>query len=69
MRNLDYAVIETIHATNERDNCYDAVRGMFTEGEYPYPNAGFREKNHIQICIRNPNCIKRYFLPRDLVRF
>ncbi|HYE54151.1 MAG TPA: hypothetical protein VD996_04880 [Chitinophagaceae bacterium] len=25
---------------------------------------GFHEKNHIQLCIRNPNCIKGYFLPR-----
>ena len=31
-----------------------------------YPNAGFKEKNHIQIAIRNPNCIKGYFIPREL---
>jgi hypothetical protein len=24
---------------------------------------GFREKNHIQICVRNLNCIKGYFTP------
>lgn len=28
--------------------------------------AGFDEKDHIQICIRNPNCIKGYFLSRVL---
>ena len=22
------------------------------------------KKNHIQICIRNPNCIKGFFIPR-----
>ena len=27
---------------------------------------GFREKNHIQICVCNPNCIKGYFLPRGI---
>ncbi|OQX80647.1 MAG: hypothetical protein B6D64_02915 [Bacteroidetes bacterium 4484_276] len=31
-----------------------------------YPNAGFKEKNHIQIAIRNPNCIKGYFFPREI---
>jgi hypothetical protein len=66
MRFLDRAVIETIHEHNPPGNQYDSVRGMFIEGEHCYPNAGFREKNHIQICIRNPNCIKGYFIPRSL---
>jgi hypothetical protein len=26
-----------------------------SEGEELYPSAGFKEKNHVQICIRNPN--------------
>ncbi|HEY5326459.1 MAG TPA: hypothetical protein VIJ27_05630 [Mucilaginibacter sp.] len=69
MRHLDCAVIETIHTYNWPGNKYDTVRGMFIEGDFPYPNAGFREKNHIQICVRNPNCIKGYFLPRSLVKF
>ena len=43
---------------------YDSVRCAFIEGESLYENAGFHEKNHIQICIRNPNCIKGYFIPR-----
>ena len=43
----------------------DSVRGMFPEGEELYPGAGFRSKNHIQICIINPNCMVGYFLPRD----
>lgn len=38
-------------------------RGVFTEGGPIYPNAGFVEKTHIQICIINPNCIKGYFAP------
>lgn len=36
------------------------------ERAFLYPEAGFTEKNHIQICIRNPNCIKSFFLPREL---
>ena len=69
MRHLDCAVIETVHNNNEASNRYDTVRGMFIEGDFPYPNAGFKEKNHIQICVRNPNCIKGYFFPRSLVKF
>ena len=39
---------------------------IFWEGKPLYPNAGFAEKNHIQICVCNPNCIKGYFLPRGI---
>ncbi|SEK41780.1 hypothetical protein SAMN05421740_101809 [Parapedobacter koreensis] len=42
---------------------FDSVRGVFWEGNPLYPTAGFREKDHIQICIRNIDCIKGYFLP------
>ncbi|MBX7045033.1 MAG: hypothetical protein K1X86_04270 [Ignavibacteria bacterium] len=65
IRNLDCAVIEMVHSINESlgERRYDSVRGMFEEGDELYPNSGFKTKNHIQICIRNPNCIKGYFLP------
>jgi hypothetical protein len=66
LRDLDCAVIESLHALRESSDLqsFDSVRGVFVEGEQIYPHAGFREKNHIQICIRNPNCIKGFFLPR-----
>jgi hypothetical protein len=60
-RNLDCAVIEMLHASQERQNTFDSVRGVFQEGPDLYPNSGFREKNHIQICVRNTQCIKGYF--------
>ena len=65
LRNLDCAVIEQIHDYNKQNNLqeYDSVRGVFTEGVAPYPGSAFYEKTHIQICIRNPNCIKGYFRP------
>jgi hypothetical protein len=66
-RELDCAVIETLHSLRTTDSDlkpFDSVRGVFWEGKEIYPNAGFKEKNHIQICIRNINCIKGYFLPR-----
>lgn len=63
LRYLDCSVIQAVHFINESSNGrpYDSVRGAFWEGEDLYPHAGFKEKNHIQICIRNPNCIKGYF--------
>jgi hypothetical protein len=71
LRELDCAVLEAVHEVNKiiGFDHYDSVRGVFWEGEPVYPTAGFREKNHIQICIRNPNCIKGLFIPRDVVPF
>lgn len=34
------------------------------ENKRPDEGAGIKEKSHIQICVRNTNCIKGYFLPR-----
>lgn len=68
LRKLDCHVIEMTHKINKRANkcSYDSVRGVFWEGKPLYPNAGFAEKNHIQICVCNPNCIKGYFFPREI---
>ena len=67
-RHLDCAVIETIHQFNKDRNLplFDSVRGVFFEGDDLYTNAGFKTRNHIQIAVRNPNCIKGYFIPRTL---
>lgn len=68
IRELDCAVIETLHKTRHDEGLepYASVRGVFWEGPLLYPDAGFREKDHIQICVRNPNCIKGFFVPRSL---
>ena len=65
LRYLDCAVIETLHNLRKESDLpsFDSVRAVFFEGDDLYENAGFKEKNHIQICVRNPNCIKGYFLP------
>ena len=67
MRKLDCAVISMIHQDREdSDECpFDSVRGVFWEGDDAYPNAGFKEKNHIQIAVRNPNSLKGFFIPRS----
>ena len=67
LRELDCAVIENLHIMQRQTQFepFDSVRGVFVEGDELYPGAGFHDKNHIQICIRNPNCIKGFFIPRD----
>lgn len=45
---------------------FDTVRSAFFEGENIYEGASFRDKDHIQICIRNPKCIKGFFRPLDM---
>lgn len=68
IRKLDCAVIQTAHQISKQavGSSYDSVRGVFWEGKPLYKDAGFKEKNHIQICVCNPNCIKGYFRPRKM---
>lgn len=42
------------------------MRGLFQEGNAIYQTSGFLEKTHIQICVRNPNCTKGFFTPREI---
>ncbi len=82
LRELDCAVIEYMHAgilyktqteTQTKgfsdSKIFDSTRGVFTEGGPVFAGAGILEKSHIQVCIRNPNCIKGFFLPRKEVQF
>lgn len=66
-RELDCFLINSFVAKQleiDPNNAYDTVRGVFFEGNELYPNAGFREKDHIQIAVINPNCIKAFFKVR-----
>jgi hypothetical protein len=70
-RDLDCAVIQRLHAILEAEGQtpIDTVKGVFTEGKPLYPGAGFREKTHIQIAVRNPGCIKGVFrVPGEQLR-
>lgn len=82
LRELDCAVIEFMHSKiankikEEKSTKgfsdlqqFDTVRGLFMEGGPAYEGAGIQLKNHIQICIRNKNCIKGFFIPREKVDF
>ncbi|NJL32404.1 MAG: hypothetical protein HC898_12750 [Phycisphaerales bacterium] len=67
-RNLDCAVINALHEHHKTANlmAYDTVRAAFVEGRPLYKNAGFHEKNHIQIAVRETKCIIGYFRPLDV---
>jgi hypothetical protein len=66
LRFLDCAVIKHFYELADAAGLppYDTARGMFAEGDVIYKGAGFREKNHVQIAVKNPNCIKGFFVPR-----
>ncbi len=68
LRHLDCAVIEHLHQERTKNGLqpYDSVRGVFFEGSPIYESSGFMEQSHIQICVRNPNCIKGFFAPKHI---
>lgn len=82
LRYLDCAVIEYMHAKMKNEAApqhgntehpifptFDSVRGAFLEGGPAFEGSGIFSKTHIQICIRNPNCIKGFFMPRQEISF
>lgn len=60
-------MINYLHQVREKAKlpAFDSVRGVFVEGKRIYTDSGFREKTHIQICIRNPDGIQGVFRVRD----
>ncbi|MFN0080162.1 MAG: hypothetical protein ACKVY0_27165 [Prosthecobacter sp.] len=63
-RVLDNRVMETLHALRKAEGHepFDTVIGYFAEGSPIYEGAELRHQNHLQICVRNPACLKGYFL-------
>jgi hypothetical protein len=66
VRKLDCAILNYLHVLNERTGLepFDTVRGVFVEGGPAYPGSEIFHKTHIQIAVRNPDCIKAMFIPR-----
>jgi uncharacterized protein (DUF2267 family) len=60
---LDCAVINYLHQirSDQKQTRIDSVKGIFQEQPELYPGSAFMEKNHIQIAIRNFDCIKGVF--------
>ena len=67
-RYRDCAVINALHSLIDKSDVlqpFDTVRSVFFEGGEIYSTSAFREFTHIQVCVRNPNCIKAIFDPRE----
>ncbi|WP_343702659.1 hypothetical protein [Chitinophaga sp.] len=79
LRELDCAAIEYMHSyirlkqqtqqSGATSKLYDSTRNVFIEGGPVFHGSGIYEKSHIQICVRNANCIKGFFMPRREVEF
>lgn len=82
VRKLDCATIQYMHDVIDKQYkediidkgyseypIFDSTRGAFWEGGPAFSGAGIMRKSHIQICIRNLNCIKGFFVPRKEIVF
>ncbi len=56
-------MIEMLHELRRQAglDSYDTVFGVFDEGAAAYPGAGFKEKTHMQLAVRNPDVVIGYF--------
>ncbi len=64
LRELDCAVInDTIDRLAGGGVIYDTVRGAFLEGEPVFPGTTISAETHIQIAVRNVDCILGVFRP------
>ena len=63
LRHLDRAVIDYVNLVREQLGAspYQTIRALFPEGQPLYPNSGFRELTHVQICVRDPRVILGVF--------
>lgn len=64
---LDCKVLNHLHYMQAVDGkpAFDTVKGVFIESPPLYEGSAFGVKNHIQIAVRNPTCIKGVFRVPD----
>lgn len=70
VRSLDCAVVNLFNDQEDEAKggvCYQSVRGVFEEGKPAFPGACIRTKTHIQVAVRDPECLLGFFLPADMV--
>ena len=67
-RELDYLVINMAVELSKQLQYgdFDTVRGAFIEGAPIYPGAKISALTHIQVCVRNIDCIRGFFLPAGI---
>jgi hypothetical protein len=70
-RRLDCAVINHLHEVRDVTKLapFDSVKGVFMEADPIYPKSGFNRKTHIQLRVRNLECIRGVFrVPDDQLK-
>ena len=65
---LDRAVIEYAIELSASERRFDTVRGAFWEGGPAFDGAEIAKQSHIQIAVRNPDCVLGYFRPKEIDR-
>jgi len=64
LRKLDCAVVNwALDELAEAARNYQTIRGVFVEGKPAFPVGGIMLKSHIQIAVRDPQCIIGCFRP------
>lgn len=66
LRHLDCAVLNSGLKTAEKvdaGRAFQTVRGVFTEGGPAFPGSGIQSKTHVQVAVRDTDCILGYFKP------
>jgi hypothetical protein len=59
--NYLFEILQTAQELDPKSQPYPTVRALLPEGNELYPDAGFREKTHIQLCVREPEQILGVF--------
>ena len=65
---LDRAVIEYAIQLSASAQKFDTVRGAFWEGGPAFPGAEIAKQSHIQLAVRNRDCVLGYFRPKEIDR-
>lgn len=65
LRRLDCAVLNYYLSELEAaGETYDTVRCGFVEGDVVFPGSGIHHQSHVQLAVRNPDCVLGLFRPK-----
>jgi hypothetical protein len=59
--NYLFEILKTAEESDHKSQPYQTVRALFPEGNQLYVDAGFWQKTHVQICVREPEQILGVF--------
>jgi len=59
--NYLFEILKTAQESDPDIQPHPTVRAMFPEGTKLYPGAGFWQKTHVQLCVREPEQILGVF--------